>query len=444
MFLNPNIDILRSVSHGEKSMKSTHQQIFAALLLTISILAMTPNLLHADQQSEPETIAIATTGQATAIGSGPSGATTLNLTAFAYKNSNQWLIIQNTTGSLEIASTTFKVTGGRGSVSAVGVIAIFADTVSGKGQLILQGTMTGNSVTFQTPSQLASTAYLALSGTLTPMAKQAASVVTTSVSSAQDITSVAASHTNATQQLNFTSSSSTQMLQNTTTEAVNTSLAISANVQASNTTVNSITPNTPVGNGTTPSLSSGVAQHSVTIHVVLGQGEICLSSRYLIPVCATASQTVAVRDGDMVNFDADANSGFAWDHYDGLGTGQAQNFDANITQDGVIGAYFMPILAGSSNVTAAITLPAQGVTTSSTSVNSSTTAIVDPATIPVPGNVTVTVTQYVSQTVFVTQTVANETITYTATSATGNTTVTQANMTISVNATTTASSTTHP
>ena len=429
MFLNANIDILHSISHGEKSMKSTHQQIFAALLLTISLLAMTPDLLHADQHSQSESIAIGATGQATAIGSGPSGAASLNLTAFAYKNSNQWLIIQNITGSVEIGSTIFKVTGGHGSVSAVGAMAIFADTASGMGQLILQGIMTGNSLTFSTPSQLASIAYLELSGTLTPIANPAASVATTSVSSIQSTTSnttfLAASHTNVTQPLNFTStSSSTQMLQNTTTVAANTSLAVSSNVQASNTAQNSVTTNPPVGNGTTPSLSSGVAQHSVTIHVVLGQGEICLSSQYLMPVCATASQTVAIRDGDMVHFDSDANSGFAWDHYDGLGAGQQQNFNANITQDAVIGAYFMP-MSGSSNVTAG-TLPAQAFIASSTSVNSSTTTTLDPTTIPVPGNVTVTVTQYVSQTVFVTQTVASNTVTITA------------------NATTTASNSTHP
>ncbi len=145
----------------------TQQRLFAALFVTIAILSLTPALAHADQQSQTQTIALDMNGQATAIGNGLSGASTLKLTGDAYTNSNHWLIIQNVTGSLQIGSTTIPITGGQGSVKNAGATAIFADTNSGKGQLILIGTMNNNTVTFNSPeSQLASTAYLSLSGTV--------------------------------------------------------------------------------------------------------------------------------------------------------------------------------------------------------------------------------------------------------------------------------------
>jgi hypothetical protein len=169
-----------------------------------------------------------------------------------------------------------------------------------------------------------------------------------------------------------------------------------------------------------------------------------------MPICTTASQTVAVNDGDMVNFDSDAVSGFAWDHYDGLGIGQAQNFNANITQDSAIGAFFTATQAQAANVTASINLSSNGPTTTRTTASSvaitsvampnnattTTTSVLNaPATsttIPVPNNSTVTTSQGVNQTVYVTQTVADTTITNIVTTTVANVTVTQANSTTTV------------
>jgi hypothetical protein len=172
------------------------------------------------------------------------------------------------------------------------------------------------------------------------------------------------------------------------------------------------------------------------IHVVQGQGEICLSSRLLLPACATSSQSIAVKDGDLVNIDSDANSGFVWDHYDGLGNGQGQNFNANITQDASVGVYFAP------NVNAAISSPSNNITTTSSFVTSYTTTPISDVTVPVPGNSTIT--QNANSTVFITQTVANSTVNYTVTSTIANNTITIANTTIPVNGTTTVSNTTQP
>jgi hypothetical protein len=56
---------------------------------------------------------------------------------------------------------------------------------------------------------------------------------------------------------------------------------------------------------------------------------------------------------------------------------------------------------------------------------------------PTPANVTIVMTQYANQTISVTQTVANVTISVTVTSTVANITITQANVTTTVNATTT-------
>jgi hypothetical protein len=412
-------------------MKAVNQHVSTALILIVSILSLTPALAHADQQPQPEPFAIDATGQATAIGTGLSGATTLNLNAFDYRTSNQWLIIQNVTGSLKIGSTSFTVTGGQGSVTEAGAMAIFADTASGKGQLVLQGTMNENTVTFQKPSQLASISYLSLTGTVVPTSQQTPSIIT---NSAENTTTLVTSHENTTQQTNLTATS-TSILQNTTTEVANGSLAVAASFQASNTTANPVAPNTSIGNRTMPALANGVRQHSVLIHVVQGQGEICLTSRYLLPVCTTASQTVAVRDGDLIDFDSDASSGFTWQQYDGLGVGQAQNFNANITQDSAVGVYFAAMPTDTANATTTINAPSDSIITTSTTVNAAPPT--SNVTVPLPGNVTVT--QSVNQTIFITQTVANYTISYTVTSTVANTTITQANITITSNATTTVS-----
>jgi len=222
--------------------------------------------------------------------------------------------------------------------------------------------------------------------------------------------------------------------QNATTQAAITTAKVIVQVMNSTATIAS---SSMIENGIA-SNANGTGQHSVTIHVVQGQGEICLSSQDQMPVCTTASQIVTVNDGELVNFDATADTGFAWNHYDGLGIGQAQDFNCVITQDNATGVYFTPV--STANATAAISL--QTNSTISSSDGSTTNTPIANITMPVPSNVTVTVTQYVSQTVSVTQTVANSTISYAVTSTVVNTTITQDNATLAVNATTTVSITT--
>jgi len=282
---------------------------FAALLVTIAVLSLSPTLAHATQQSQTETITVNMTGQATAIGSGLSGASTLNLTADAYKNSNQWLIIQNVTGSLQINSTTFQLTGGQGSISNFGAAAIFADTNSGKDQLILQGTMNGQTLTFDSPSQLTSTSYLSLSGTIN---ENTGSFSVNPANTVENVTSLTTGLGNNTQVTNSTATSTVEPQNTTNTQSENMTSTTNTNSTLS-TTLNSSTNSTTPASGNVP--------------------------------------------------------------------------------------------------------PSSGMQT--------------------PANVTVTQTQYLNQTISVTQTVANVTISYTVTYTVANTTITQANVTTTVNATTT-------
>jgi hypothetical protein len=304
---------------GEKEMKAPlTQQCIVALLVTIAILSLAPTLAHADQQSQPETITLNMTGQATAIGNGLSGASTLNLTADAYKNSTQWLIIQNVTGSLQIGSTVFQITGGQGNASKFGAVAIFADTNSGKDQLILHGTMNGQTLTFDPPqSQLASTSYLSLSGTVNENIGPTANFSANPANTDENFTSLTTGLRNDTQTANSTATSSAVEPQNTT------------NAQSVNMT------------STTDANS--------TLSITLNN-----STDWTIPTSDNAA-------------------------------------------------------------------PSSGT--------------------QAPANITVTRTQYVNQTISVTQTVANVTISYTITSTVSNTTITQANVTTTVNATTLTTST---
>jgi len=425
-------------------MKTAHQYLPAVLFLILSIFSLTPTFTRADQQSQPETITIDASGQAAAISSGPSGAASLKLTAEAYNNSNGWLMIQNVTGVLQIGSTDFTITGGQGSASKVGAIAIFADTTTGKGQLILHGFMNGNSVTFGAPSQLASTSYLTLSGNINNSAKQTVvpttSITANSPNTVENVTTSTGS-LNVTRHANSTSTITNSTPQNATTQAANTfTTTANATVEVTSTTASfAAASSSMIENGTT-SNNIGTGQHSVTIHVVQGQGEICLSSRDQMPVCTTASQTVPVNDGELVNFDATADNGFTWDHYDGLGIGQAQEFNAVITGDNATGVYFTPM--STVNATAAVSLSTDSFTAISSSDGSTTTTTpIANITIPVPSNVTVT---HVNQTVSVTQIVANGTISYTVTSTVANTTITHGSTTLVVNATSTVSTTTEP
>ena len=242
------------------------RKTFVTLLLAISILSITSTRAHADQQSPSGMTTINATGQATAIGSGPSGTTTLNLTGAAYMNTNQWFILQNMTGSLAIGSSTFTITNGQGSVNSFGDIAIFAQTNPGGGQLMLHGTAHGGSVTFDSPSQLTSEAYLSLSGTIN-QSNVTTSLPVSSQSLATNADMTATSPTNQTEGSNSTMS--TTSMGNSTYE--NSTQTISSQTSTANSTADSQQTvsgaNSAASNGIGNVPSNPMASGTVTVTV---------------------------------------------------------------------------------------------------------------------------------------------------------------------------------
>jgi len=338
--------------------RPTTQSTFAALLLAISILSLTPTLVRATQQNPSYPVTINATGQATAVGPGPSGATSLKLAAIAYKNTDNWLIIQNTTGTLTISSTPYQLTGGQGSVNQYGDIAIFADTDSGRAQLILHGTSNGNAISFTPPSELASIAYLSLTGTLTQDTEQAASSTVGATTTFTNASTKTATNQTQANNFNIISTSTSSHAQNTTEANANMTSTSYATLPA--TTSNN-------ANSTTNSVAA-------------------------VPLTQTISETNSTSVTNMTS------------------TSATEMIGSNATQ--------------------------------STTLNGNVSAAVAQAS----GNVTFT--QYL--TISTTQTVANTTINYTATTTVANitlsqatvittvanTTVTQANVTATVTATT--------
>jgi hypothetical protein len=264
---------------------------FAALLVTIAVLSLAPTLAHATQT---ETITVNMTGQANAIGSGLSGASTLNFTADAYNNSNHWLIIQNVTGSLQISSTTFQLTGGQGSISNFGAAAIFADTNSGKDQLILQGTLIGQTLTFDSPSQLTSTAYLSLSGTINENTGSTGGLSMNPTNTVENVTSLTTGLGNNTQVTNSTATSTLEPQNTTNTQSQNVASTTSANSTLS-TTLNSSTNSTISASGNVPP-SSGMqtpANVTVTTTQYLNQTISVTQTVANVTISYTVTHTVA-------------------------------------------------------------------------------------------------------------------------------------------------------
>jgi hypothetical protein len=271
------------------------QQYFAVLFVTIIILSLAPALAHADQQSQPETISLNMTGQATAMASGLSGASTLNLTADAYENSSQWLIIQNATGSLQIGSTIFQITGGEGSVSKFGAVAILADTNSEKDQLILHGTMNGQTLTFDSPqSQLASTSYLSLSGTINENTGPIGNFSANPANTDENFTFLTTGLRNDTQTANSTATSAVQPQNTTNGQSVNMTSTTHASSTLS-TTLNNSTGSTipPSGNAAPSSGTQAPANITVTRTQYLNQTISVTQTVANVTISYTVTSTVA-------------------------------------------------------------------------------------------------------------------------------------------------------
>src|SRR5208282_2249262 len=154
------------------------------LLLFASLFSLMPTVTLADQQSQPGTTTISLSGQAipfdTGNGTGPPTSATLNLAGQVQRTGDSEFNIQNLTGSLQIGSTSYTVYNGQGSASQDGTVWIVATTNSNVDdhQLVLNGSIQGNALTFLAPmSRLTTQFFLALNGDISMNDEQGSSMI---------------------------------------------------------------------------------------------------------------------------------------------------------------------------------------------------------------------------------------------------------------------------
>ena len=361
------------------------------LLLLASLFSLLPTISLADQQSQLGTTTISLTGQAIPFdtGNGTATSATLNLAGGVQRTGDSEFSIQNLTSSLQIGSLSYTVFNGQGNATQDGVISIVATTSSNVDdhQLVLDGTIQGNTLTFPAPScRLTTQFFLALNGDITMNDEQGSNMIG-----------------NATMNPNGSNASYTP-------------LTVSNNIEANATqTLNDMT----IVQATNETISSAMlAQNSTVL-------------QNLIASSVNNVTTVAIQ---MPNNNATLTQ-YSNEFFSTMG-------NATSTQNsmGLQNATTSP--ANNSLTTVAIQA-LNNVTTSQLTSQSLPSA-------PSAQVVTVTVTQPQSnQTVTVTQTVANSTITQTVTATEANMTITQStvttttvgNATITVTNSTTSSTT---
>ncbi|HYV99956.1 MAG TPA: hypothetical protein VE862_00735 [Candidatus Acidoferrum sp.] len=368
------------------------------LILFASLVSTLPTITLADQQSQLGTTTISLSGQAipfdTGSGTGPPTSATLNLAGEVQRTGDNEFNIQNLTGSLQIGSTSYTVYNGQGSASQDGTVWITATTNSNVDdhQLVLNGSVQGNALTFLAPSsRLTTQFFLALNGDITMNDEQGSSMVGNAVMNSNG------SNASYTPLANTTLTQNSTILENMTTSSVNnTTEATNATQTLNNMTMVQFT------NQTIPSIANTtLAQNSTAFQNPIGS-----SVNYNVT-------TVAIQ---MPNNNT---------------TVPQYSNESNTTN---------PIMTqNSTELQNATTTSANNVTTVAMQVlnNVTTTQFTNqsissaPSAPPQIVTVTVTQPQYnQTTTVYATQTVANSTITQTVTGNESNVTITQSNVTI--------------
>src|SRR5208337_3836674 len=157
--------------------------VIVLLLLFASLLSTLPTITLADQQSQLGTTTISLSGQAipfdTGTGTGSPTSATLNLAGEVQRTGDSEFNIQNLTGSLQIGSASYTVFNGQGNANQ-GAVWIVANTSSNVDdhQLVLNGSVQGNALTFPAPSsRLTTQFFLALNGDITMNDEQGSSMI---------------------------------------------------------------------------------------------------------------------------------------------------------------------------------------------------------------------------------------------------------------------------
>jgi hypothetical protein len=144
----------------------------AALLIAVSVLSLQPGITLAAPNSGSTAISMNAFGQAVPIGGGENKGSQTNATLTLLGNcrhvGNQ-LKFTTISGTLQVGSTSYSLSGGQGESNANGELEIRAKSSRNKGnlELVLHGYLQGNNVTFTQPqSKLASLFFLSLAGQL--------------------------------------------------------------------------------------------------------------------------------------------------------------------------------------------------------------------------------------------------------------------------------------
>ena len=444
----------------------------AVLLLFVSLFSLSPTLTRADQQSRSGTAAIDLSGQAMPFdgGNGTLTPALLSLAGIVQRIGDSEIKMQNLTGALQIGSTNYTVSNGQGDANKRGEIVIVADTSSTEDdhQLVLNGSIKGNTLAFDAPSsRLASQFFLALMGSI-KMNDQGSSIIAN--------TSLSTSQSNETLQENNTSSASST----TATLAINLSGQATpvenANGTATPAMLNLIGTVERESNGEqklqnlTGFLQIGAANYSISTghgdsnkhgeFVIFGEtssGELVLhgtiqnnstmtvdssSSRLSSLAYLALSGTMAVNNtetGSAMTISSSQNVTSTSEIENKTSTTTSANTTSKVSQQSVSSNSLV-----TANVTSQFSTNATenavltGDSTMITSLNNQTTAnaLLEQtsitATTTQPGNQTITV--------YVTQTVANSTVTHVTNAP--NATITQTSVTTVANVTVTVTNST--
>ena len=448
------------------------QYTVAVLLLFVSLFSLSPTLTRADQQSQTGTASIDLSGQAMPFDSGNGTATPvmLSLAGIVQGIGNGEIKMQNLTGSLQIGSANYTVSNGQGDANKRGEIVIVADTSSSQDdhQLVLNGSIKGNTLAFDAPSsRLASQFFLALMGSITMNDDQGSSIIAS--------TSLGTSESNETRHENNTSSASSA----TATVAINLSGQATPVENANGTTtpamLNLIGTVERNGNGElklqnlTGSLQIGSANYSIST----GHGDSNKQGEFVIFGETSAGELIlhgTIQNNSTVTVDSPSSrlsslaylalSGSMTVNNTGSGSAMTMSSSQNVTSTSEIENKTSIITSanatseitqqyGSSSPLATANVTSQFSTTNATEnaaltgdstmithLNNQTTSNA------LQTNVTVTTTQPSNQTitVYVTQTVANSTVTHVTTVP--NATITQTSVTTVANVTVTVTNST--
>jgi len=152
------------------------QSALVLMLLAASMLALYPTLTLEKPQSALGGVQINAEGQAFPIGKGngkpasTASSASLTLSGSANVEGNEEYKLNGLTGSLQVGSASYSITGGKGEINNKGKIEINAKTGDGnrKLELVLHGNIQGESVFFnQRESKLSSLYFLDLAGQAT-------------------------------------------------------------------------------------------------------------------------------------------------------------------------------------------------------------------------------------------------------------------------------------